>query len=152
MWYNEPSSPLNSVLVHEWLKEVKSKSNTKKRCQDEGGRVRKRSLQERGTRDSHIPLQVIPKAPEDPAIKRVAQTASLPWKSSKSHSIRWLEQPCGSSSPLRSSSCQHIQPLHTQIATTAAGINSDFQDQWQLWDLGANWCNTLSCPEHMEKQ
>lgn len=110
---------------------------------------------------AQIPLQVIPTCALHPtpnrpcrgsSRSRVAKPVCHPWKSSSSHSIRQLKRPCGSNSPLRSSSCQHIQPFHTPIATGAAGINSDFQDQWQLWDLGANRCNSLSCPEHMEKQ
>lgn len=53
--------------------------------------------------------------------------------------------------------CQYIslyciKSLYVQIDISAAGINLDFQDEWQLWDLVTNWCSTFSCPGHMKKQ
>lgn len=53
--------------------------------------------------------------------------------------------------------CQYIslcciKPLYIQIDISAAGINLDFQDEWQLWDVVANWCSIFSCLEHMKKQ
>lgn len=45
-----------------------------------------------------------------------------------------------------------INPLYIQIDISAAGIDLDFQDEWQLWDLVTNWCSIFSCPEHMKKQ